>query len=163
MLQKPPQQKRRKITEYGYQLQEKQKAKQAYGLREKQFRSYFISAAKNRAETSKTFLQTLESRLDNVIFRAGLAISRSQARQLVSHRHFALNGKRVNIPSILVKPGDVIVPNTLKTVQFEAERGIAPWLDLNKKSLTITIERLPNAEELPLEFDTQKIVQYYSR
>lgn len=163
MLQKPPQQKRRKITEYGYQLQEKQKAKQAYGLREKQFRSYFISAAKNRAETSQTFLQTLESRLDNVIFRAGLAISRSQARQLVSHRHFALNGKRVNIPSILVKPGDVIVPNTLKTVQFEAERGIASWLVLNKKTLVITIERLPNAEELPLEFDTQKIVQYYSR
>lgn len=163
MLQKPPQQKRRKITEYGYQLQEKQKTKQAYGLREKQFRGYFTAAAKNRAETSQTFLQTLESRLDNVIFRAGLAISRSQARQLVSHRHFALNGKRVNIPSILVKPGDVIAPNTLKTVQFEAERGIASWLDLNKKTLVITIERLPNAEELPLEFDTQKIVQYYSR
>ena len=163
MLQKQQQQRRRKITEYGYQLQEKQKTKQAYGLREKQFRLYFESAAKNRSETGNTLLQTLESRLDNVIFRSGLAMSRPQARQLISHRHFALNGRRVSIPSILVKPGDVITPNTLKTVHFEAERGIAPWLDLNKKSLSITVERLPIAEELPLEFDTQKIVQFYSR
>ncbi|MCR4277495.1 MAG: 30S ribosomal protein S4 [Candidatus Berkelbacteria bacterium] len=163
MLQKQQQQRRRKITEYGYQLQEKQKAKQAYGLRERQFRLYYASAAKNRSETGNTLLQTLESRIDNVIFRSGLAISRPQARQLVSHRHFALNGKRVSIPSILVTPGDVITPNTAKTVHFEAERGIAPWLDLNKKSLTITVERLPSADELPLEFDTQKIVQFYSR
>lgn len=163
MLQKQTSQRRRKITEYGYQLQEKQKAKQAYGLRERQFRLYYASAAKDRSETGNTLLQTLESRIDNVIFRSGLAISRPQARQLVSHRHFALNGKRVSIPSILVKPGDVITPNTGKTVHFEAERGIAPWLDLNKKSLTITIERLPSADELPLEFDTQKIVQFYSR
>ena len=163
MIQKPPQQKRRKITEYGYQLQEKQKTKQAYGLRERQFRLYFALAAKNSSETGNAFLQTLESRLDNVVFRAGLAISRPQARQLISHRHFTLNGKRVNIPSILVKPGDVIVPNTPKTVQFSAERGVAPWLGLNKKSLIVTVERLPKTEELPLEFDTQKIVQFYSR
>ncbi|MDO8650147.1 MAG: 30S ribosomal protein S4 [Candidatus Berkelbacteria bacterium] len=163
MIQKQQQQRRRKITEYGYQLQEKQKAKQAYGLREKQFHLYFASAAKNRSETGNTLLQILESRIDNVIFRSGLAISRPQARQLISHRHFALNGKRVSIPSILVKPGDVITPNTPKTVHFEAERGIAAWLDLNKKSLSITVERLPSADELPLEFDTQKIVQFYSR
>ena len=163
MIQKQQQQRRRKITEYGYQLQEKQKAKQAYGLREKQFHLYFASAAKNRSETGNTLLQILESRIDNVIFRSGLAISRPQARQLISHRHFALNGKRVSIPSILVNPGDVITPNTQKTVHFEAERGIAAWLDLNKKSLSITVERLPSADELPLEFDTQKIVQFYSR
>ena len=163
MLQKQQQQRRRKITEYGYQLQEKQKTKQAYGMREKQFRLHFESAAKNKSETGNPLLQTLESRLDNVIFRSGLAMTRPQARQLISHRHFALNGKRVSIPSILVKPGDVITPNTLKTVHFEAERGIAPWMDLNKKSLSITIERLPTADELPLEFDTQKIVQFYSR
>lgn len=163
MIQKPPQQKRRKVTEYGLQLQEKQKTKQAYGLREKQFRLYFVSAAKNASETGQAFLQTLESRMDNVIFRAGLAISRPQARQLISHRHFLLNGHRVSIASILLKAGDVITPNKVKTVNLEAERGIAPWLDVNKKSLMVTVERLPNPEELPLEFDTQKIIQFYSR
>ncbi len=162
MLQKQ-QQRRRKVTEYGLQLEEKQKTKQAYGLRERQFRLYFSAAAKNQSETGQTLLQTLESRLDNVVFRSGLAISRPQARQLICHRHFALNGKRVSIPSILVKPGDIIEPNSLKTVHFEAERGIAPWLDLNKKALRITIDRLPSVAELPLEFDTQKIVQFYSR
>ncbi|MEK7535333.1 MAG: 30S ribosomal protein S4 [Patescibacteria group bacterium] len=163
MLQKPTSQRRRKLTEYGVQLQEKQKTKQAYGLRERQFRLYFQSAAKNRSETGNTLLQTLESRLDNVIFRSGLAISRPQARQLISHRHFSLNGRRVSIPSILVRPGDNIVPHSLKTVHFTPEHGVSPWLDLNKKTLKVTVERLPNNEELPLEFDTQKIVQFYSR
>jgi len=108
-------------------------------------------------------LQILESRLDNVLYRSGLAISRPQARQLISHRHFSVNGHRVNIPSILVRPGDIISPHNLKTIHFEPEHGIAPWLDLNKKSLTVTVDRLPSADELPLEFDTQKIVQFYSR
>lgn len=162
MLQKL-QQKRKKVTEYGLQLQEKQKTKLAYGLREKQFRLYFIQASKNRAETGQIFLRTLESRLDNVVFRAGLATSRSHARQLISHRHFALNGRRVNIPSIIVKASDVLKPHSTKKVNFEAERPVAPWLDLNKKTLVITVERLPRAQELPLEFDTQKIVQFYSR
>jgi len=163
MIQKQQQQRRRKVTEYGLQLQEKQKTKLAYGLREKQFHLYFISAAKDQSETGQTFLQTLESRIDNVVFRAGLAISRAHARQLISHRHFLLNGKRVSIASILTKPGDKIVPYNVKTINFEPERGTAPWLDLHKKSLAITVEHLPNPEELPLEFDTQKIIQFYSR
>lgn len=162
MLQKQ-QQRRRKVTEYGTQLQEKQKTKQAYGMREKQFRRYFVTAAKNRAETGQTLLQTLESRIDNVIFRAGLAISRKHARQLISHRHFSLNGKRVNIPSILVRPGDVIEPQTVNSIDFQTERGTTPWLKLNKKGLKISVDHLPTADELPLEFDTQKIVQFYSR
>lgn len=162
MLQKQ-QQRRKKITEYGAQLQEKQKAKHEYGLREKQFRRYFTIAAKDRAQTGETLLQILETRLDNVIFRAGLAITRAQARQLVSHRHFKLNGKRVTVASIQVKVGDVIEPNSLKTVNFQSEIANAKWLKLDKKTLTVTVERLPASEELPLEFDTQKIVQFYSR
>ena len=162
MIQKK-QQRQRKITEYGYQLQEKQKVKEAYGLREKQFRRYFTIAAKNRAQTGQTLLQTLESRLDNVVYRSGLAISRAQARQYISHRHFTLNGKRVSIASILVKAGDLIQPHNLKTVTFDAEHGVADWVKLNKKTLQVAVERLPNPEELPLEFDTQKIVQFYSR
>jgi len=162
MLQKRPT-RQKKVSEYGTQLQEKQKAKQAYGLREKQFRRYFTTAAKVRSQTGQTLLQLLESRLDNVIFRAGLAMTRPQARQLVTHRHFKLNGSRVNIPSLMVKPGDVIEPYTLNTVSHQTEIPCATWLDLDKKSLKVKVERLPNPEELPLEFDTQKIVQFYSR
>lgn len=163
MLQQKQQRRRKKVTEYGMQLQEKQKTKRAYGLREKQFRRYYLMAAKNRSETGQTLLQELESRLDNVIFRSGLAVSRSQARQLISHRHFKLNGKRVSIASILVRIGDSIEPHSIKSVKFTPERGVSPWLKLDKKSLRLTVERLPLKEELPLEFDTQKIVQFYSR
>lgn len=162
MIQKK-QQRQRKITEYGYQLQEKQKARIAYGLRERQFHLYYAMAAKNRAQTGEALLQILESRLDNVVFRSGLATTRAQARQLISHRHFKLNGKRVSIPSILVRPTDVIEPNSEKSLTFSNELGTAPWLELNKKTRRVTVEHLPQADELPLEFDTQKIVQFYSR
>ena len=161
--QKQQQQRRRKITEYGLQLQEKQKTKISYGLREKQFRLYFVQAAKDRAQTGQTLLQILESRLDNVVFRSGLAVSRAHARQLISHRHFTLNGQRVSIASILVKPGDSITPYDPKTVNLEEGREVAPWVELNKKTLRVEVDHLPNSDELPLEFDTQKIVQFYSR
>jgi len=162
MLQK--QNKRpRKITEYGYQLQEKQKAKAAYGIREKQFRNYYTVAAKDRAQTGNTLLQILELRLDNVIFRAGLAKTRSQARQLVSHRHFKLNGRRVSIASIQVSVNDIIEPNKTSTLEFNKELPCPKWLKVNPKLFKISVERVPNEDELPLEFDTQKIVQFYSR
>ena len=162
MLQKRPT-RQKKISEYGAQLQEKQKTKQAYGLREKQFRRYFAQAAKDRSLTGQNLLQALESRFDNVIFRAGLALTRPQARQLVSHRHFKLNGVRVNIPSLAIKPGDVIEPYDIKTITAQTEIPPAAWLDVNKKTLQVKVERVPGADELPLEFDTQKVVQFYSR
>lgn len=162
MLQK--QSKRpRKITEYGYQLIEKQKAKNTYGLREKQFRNYFTLATKDKEQTGNTLLQILESRIDNVIFRAGLAKTRSQARQLVSHRHFKLNGRRVSIASIQVSVNDVLEPHNTKTITQTKELPVPAWLKVDDKTLKVTVVRQPKEDELPIEFDTQKIVQFYSR
>lgn len=153
----------KKISEYGYQLQEKQKTKLVYGVREAQFRRYFEIAAKNRAQTGKTLLQLLERRLDNVVFRSGLALSRPHARQMVSHRHFTLNGRRVSAPSTSVSPGDVIAP--VKISGRELRQDITPsnWLSVDKKTLKIKVDRIPEDNDLPIEFDTQKIVEFYSR
>lgn len=162
----PPQRtqgRQRKITEYGAQLQEKQRLRNNYGLREKQFRRYFETAAKQRGQTGRVLLETLERRLDNVVFRAGLALSRAHARQLVGHKHFRLNGKRVNIPSIAVKVGDVIEPQKKELLQVRPETIELDWLDTNKKTLTITVKSLPAEAELPIEFDTQKVIEFYSR
>lgn len=158
-----PQKRQRKVTEYGTQLQEKQKTKQAYGLREKQFRRYFTQASKNRSQTGQTLLELLERRLDNVVFRAGLARSRAQARQYVLHRHFLLNSKRVNISSIIVNVGDIITPVKKEFHEIRQEVAPATWLIVNKKTLEIKVDHLPGSTELPVEFDTQKIVEFYSR
>lgn len=155
--------RQKKITEYGLQLIEKQKTKQSYGLREKQFRRYFQEAGKFRGQTGQMLLQLLERRLDNVIFRSGLAKTRAQARQLVSHRHFLLNGTRVSIPSHSVGVGDVVTPYKKNTVTYNAELVPITWIKTDKKELTATIERLPTADDLPIEFDTQKIIEFYSR
>lgn len=168
MVTNNPQQKQqrarqRKITEYGTQLQEKQKTRNAYGLREAQFRRYYNLAAKFRGQTGQMLLKNLESRLDNVLFRAGLAKTRAQARQLVSHRHFKLNGLRVSIPSIAVKVGDVIEPHKGGEIEFAPETTAADWLKVDKKTGKVTVTRLPEASDLPIEFDTQKIVEFYSR
>ncbi|MEX0594784.1 MAG: 30S ribosomal protein S4 [Patescibacteria group bacterium] len=162
---KGPQQKarQRKITEYGQQLIEKQKTKRAYGMREKQFRGYFAKAAKFRGTTGEVLLQTLERRLDNALFRSGFAKTRQQARQLVSHRHILLNGSRVSIPSILVKEKDVIEPYKNTTLEFHPETAEVDWLKVDKKSGKITVKRLPEGTDLPIEFDTQKIIEFYSR
>jgi len=153
----------KKVSEYGLQLREKQKAKQAYGLREAQFRRYFQVAAKNRAQTGPTLFQLLERRLDNVVFRAGLSLSRAHARQLVSHRHFLLNGKRVSLPSILVKTSDKIEPVTPKKFSLRSDATTAGWLKVDKKKLTVTVASLPESADLPAEYDSQKIVEFYSR
>lgn len=159
-MQRKPQ---KKITEYGQQLLEKQKTKRAYGLRETQFRKYFTQAAKFRGQTGVILLQTLERRLDNVLFRSGLAKTRSQARQMVNHRHLTLNRHRVSVPSQLVNPNDVIEFYKKGEIEFFPETAQADWLKVDKKTGKIIVERLPESTELPIEFDTQKIIEFYSR
>lgn len=153
----------KKLTEYGQQLVEKQKTKQAYGLRETQFRRYYNTAAKFRGKTGEMLLQTLERRLDNVLFRAGFAKTRAQARQLVNHRHIILNDVRVSIPSALVSVGDVMRPYKTTNLEFHPEAPEADWLKVDKKTGKIEVKRLPENTDLPIEFDTQKIVEFYSR
>lgn len=155
--------RQKKLTEYATQLIEKQKTRNEYGLREKQFRKYFNAASKIGGKTGSALLETLERRLDNVIYRSGMAKTRSQARQLISHRHFKVNGKRVNIASIMVKAGDIIEPNKITTVSYNPEVIETDWLKTDKKSGKVTVVRIPTDKELPIEFDTQKIVEFYSR
>lgn len=153
----------KKLTEYGLQLQEKQKVRRNYGLREAQFRRYFNQSAHFRGQTGEILLQKLETRLDNVLYRAGLTKTRPQARQLVNHRHFMVNGKRVGIPSLQIRPEDVIKPYKTTNVEPNPEAVIPSWLKVDKKTLSVTIKHLPTLDELPLEFDTQKIIEFYSR
>jgi len=155
--------RQKKITEYGSQLQEKQRLRNNYGLREKQFRRYFETAAKQRGQTGRVLLETLERRLDNVVFRAGLASSRAHARQLVSHKHFMVNGRRVNVPSIAVSVNDVIEPVKKENIQLRPETVELDWLDIDKKAMKVTVKSLPGEAELPIEFDTQKVIEFYSR
>lgn len=161
--QQTNQRRQRKITEYGSQLQEKQRLRNNYGLREKQFRRYFGLASKHRGQTGKALLETLERRLDNVVFRSGLAQSRAHSRQLISHRHFMLNGSRVSIPSIIVNTGDIIEPYKKDGIEIRPETIDLEWLAVDKKALKITVQSLPSEAELPIEFDTQKVIEFYSR
>ncbi|HUD20456.1 MAG TPA: 30S ribosomal protein S4 [Candidatus Saccharimonadales bacterium] len=153
----------KKVSEYGKQLQEKQKTRNSYGLREAQFKKYFDAAAKFRGQTGELLLQTLERRLDNVVFRAGFARTRAQARQLVSHRHVTLNGSRISIPSISVKVGDVIAFHKEHEVSIAPETPKVDWLKVEPKKGKITVGRIPTGIDLPVEFDTQKIVEFYSK
>ncbi|MBT6691497.1 30S ribosomal protein S4 [Candidatus Parcubacteria bacterium] len=160
-----------KVSEYGRQLKEKQKAKAIYGLLEKQFRLTFSKASKMTGEISSNLLLLLETRLDNVIFRSGLAPTRRLARQLVTHAHFTVDGVKTNIPSYRVKPGQVIKlkENKLKKAYWakilEKIEDIesAGWLTLDKKEMSITISSLPNKEELPQNIETHLIIDFYSR
>ena len=160
-----------KTSEYGRQLKEKQKAKAIYGILERQFKLVFKDAQKMAGDLGTNLLTVLESRLDNVIYRAGLAQTRRLARQLVTHGHFMVDGKKTNIPSYRVKPGQVIKvkENKLnkgywKTLQ-ENEKDIATagWLSLEKKDFTITVNSMPNEKELPQNIETHLIVDFYSR
>lgn len=155
--------RQKKITEYGSQLQEKQRLRNNYGLREKQFRRYFERAATFRGQTGRALLEQLERRLDNVLFRAGLATSRAHARQMVSHKRFTVNGKRVNIPSLAVQIGDVIAPVKKDGLELRREAGEYSWIDLNAKTFEAKITALPTESDLPIEFDTQKVIEFYSR
>lgn len=163
--------KRKKVSEYGLQLREKQKLKFIYGMLEKQFHHYFKLAEKMEGQAGTNLLSMLETRLDNVVFRMGLSMTRREARQLVVHGHFEVNGNRVDIPSYRIKPGDVISlkENSKKSVKFkeivEATNGrlVPTWLDMNKDALSAKVTRLPVKEDLDYEIEEHLIVELYSK
>jgi small subunit ribosomal protein S4 len=162
---------RKKSSEYGTQLREKQKAKRYYGLLEGQFYHYFELAEKMSGMTGENLLKVLESRLDNVVYRAGFAMSRPEARQLVSHAHFTVNGKKVNIPSYRVKAGDVvaIAEKSMSNEKFKAvleanaSRPALNWLSLDKAKGQVTIVNLPERSEIDLQVEEHLIVELYSK
>ncbi|PIU02133.1 30S ribosomal protein S4 [Candidatus Shapirobacteria bacterium CG09_land_8_20_14_0_10_49_15] len=160
--------RRRRPSDYGLQLREKQKVKRLYGVLERQFRRYFNQARKVKAMTGEVLLQLLETRLDNVTYRLGLAASRSISRQLVSHGFIQVNGKKVNIPSYQARPGDVIslVPaglnlSRVKESLADKDRKVSSWLQ--RKAVIGKILRLPKREEIEADIDENLIVEYYSR
>lgn len=164
-------QSRKKVSEYGIQLREKQKVRRIYGIAEKQFRSYFEKAERQNGVTGENLLRLLECRLDNTVFRLGMASSRVDARQLVRHGHFTVDGKKVNIPSFLVKPGQVIAVKeaSRKSPKFEAiaaaiaHRTAPQWLELDKENLVGKVVALPAREDVDLPINEQLIVELYSR
>ncbi|MEA1909416.1 MAG: 30S ribosomal protein S4 [Patescibacteria group bacterium] len=158
----------KKHTSFGLQLLEKQKARVFYHIGEKQMRLCYEEATRKQGSASDNLLQILESRIDNVIYRAGLADSHPQARQFISHRQFALNGKRVSIPSISVKPGDKIEfvgKPKLKDIVANYAEGNKPvsWLKVDAKTLTVEVATLPTREEIEVPFNEQFIIEFYSR
>ena len=162
---------KKKRGEYGLQLREKQTTKRYYGILEKQFKNYYEEAARKEGMTGENLLVLLERRLDNTIFRMGLAESHKEARQLVLHANFTLNGKKVNIPSILVKPGDVIAVKEaarengrIKELVEALESKVAPkWLEVNKTDLTAKVVAMPAREDIDFDFNEQLIVELYSK
>lgn len=158
-------------SDYARQLRAKQRARRVYGIMERQFRRYFSIAQRQRGVTGLNLLQTLELRMDNVVFRMGLAENRSQARQLVNHGHFTVNGRRADIPSMILKPGDTLnVSEASKNSTYFKELGdvaekrpIAVWLDRDLKSLSGRVLRLPERAEIDGSLNEQLIVEYYSR
>ena len=169
---KPKANVRRKQSEYATQLQEKQKVKFVYGILEKQFHSYYEKAMRMPGETGENLLVLVERRLDNVVYRLGFAMTRRQARQLVNHGHFTVNGRKVNIPSYLVKVGDVIEVressrSSVKFKRFVGEDAIIvnvpQWLEKEKNSLKGTITKLPAREDIDLPIEEHLIVELYSK
>ena len=162
---------RREFSEYGNQLREKQKVKRIYGVLERQFRTYFKKAERRRGITGENLLIFLERRLDNVIYRLGFTSSRNEARQLARHSHFLVNGKKVSIPSYLIKPGDVIqlrdeskkVSRISEALESVARRGIPQWLELDKTNLRGTVKSFPSREDLTMPIQEQLIVELYSK
>lgn len=162
--------RRRKISEYGVQLKEKQKAKYTYGVLERQFRKLFEKAHRSKGITGEVLLKLLESRLDNVVFRLGIAPSRSAARQLVSHKHIVVNGSVCNIPSYSVRPGDVIgVREKSKSLEVITESLASKryvksaWLEWDDASLTGKFLNVPERDEIPENIKEQLIVELYSK
>lgn len=166
-------QMRNKPSQYSLQLREKQKVKRLYGLLERQFRNLMSEAQRSKGQSGELLLQLLELRLDNVVYRSGLAMSRRASRQLVTHGHFMLNGRRVDIPSIRVKVGDVITArdHSKNTEYFKRIDDVSPaspndipgWVKVNRKKLEITVGALPTREDAELDIKEQLIVEYYSR
>jgi len=164
-------QDRKKTSDYGLQLREKQKVKKLYGLLEGQFRNTFKEADRQKGVTGENLLSLLERRLDNAVYRLGFANSRNEARQLVRHNHFLVNQTKVNIPSYLVKPGDVIglrekskkIVRILEALEGVARRGIPQWLELDKEQMKGTVKALPTREEITLPIQEKLIVELYSK
>ncbi|MGL5440273.1 MAG: 30S ribosomal protein S4 [Filifactoraceae bacterium] len=163
-------QSRKKVSDYGVQLREKQKVKRIYGVLETQFRNAFEKAEHMKGKTGENLLSLMERRLDNVVFRMGLAASRKEARQLVGHAHFRLNGKKVDIPSLLVNVGDVIeVKETsrssakFKNLQDNSSRVAPKWLDADLTNMKATVVALPAREDIDLEIAEHLIVELYSK
>jgi len=161
----------RKISGYGIQLREKQKVKRMYGLSEKQFHLFFEKADRKKGITGTNLLVFLERRLDNVVYRLGFVNSRAQGRQLVRHQHFSVNGKKVNIPSYLIKIGDVVEirekSRKVKTIEDSLDavvrRGVPQWLELEKKDLKGIVKGFPIREDLTMPIQEQLIVELYSK
>ena len=166
-----PQRSHKKMSEYGLQLREKQKAKFIYGVLEKQFRIYYQKASRQKGATGENLLILLERRLDNVVFRLGLASSRNDARQLVRHGHFTVDGHKVDIPSFLVKPGQVIEikEKSRKSPKFEAleanivHRSAPKWLEMDRENMVGKVIAMPSREDIELPINEQLIVELYSR
>jgi small subunit ribosomal protein S4 len=165
------QRRRGKMSDYSTQLREKQKVKRIYGLLEKQFRIYYGNADRAKGVTGSTLLTSLEQRLDNLVYRLGFSVSRNQARQLVRHGHILVNGRKVNIPSFLVKTGDVIevreksrkVATILESLETVERRGVPQWLDLEKDNFKCTVRALPTREDITMPIQEQLIVELYSK
>lgn len=164
-------QARVKFSEYGLRLREKQKVRRIYGILERQFRKYFHQADRTKGVTGENLLSLLERRLDNVVFRLGFAATRAEARQLVLHCHVLVNRKRVNVPSYVVKVGDVVsireksreIPRIKESVSGVERRGPITWLDLDKANFSGTVKTLPLREEVTLDIRENYIVEFYSR
>ncbi len=163
--------KRSKLSEYGIQLREKQKVKRIYGVLEKQFKNYYEKASRQKGVTGENLLKILESRLDNVVYRLGFAPSRKAARQLVLHKHFMVNGRVVNIPSYLLRPGDVVsvrekskklavIHESLRRVKDE---NLVSWLRLDKAKLQGEFMDVPNRQDIPIDVQESLIVELYSK
>jgi small subunit ribosomal protein S4 len=160
-----------RLSDYGKQLREKQKVRRTYGMLERQFRRYFDIAARRPGKTSDNMLQLLEMRLDNVVYRMGFGDSRAQARQLVNHGHFQVNGRKTDIASAILKPGDEVSvrPASRNTEYFKtralllSQKGVPAWLRLDPATLTGRVLALPTRQELELPFDEALVVEYYQR
>ena len=161
----------KKQREYGMQLREKQTAKRYYGVLEKQFKNYFVEADRQEGMTGENLLKLIERRLDNVVYRMGMASSRKEARQLVLHEHFELNGKKVNIPSYEVRKGDVIAlkETSRKSDKFKVlienitARTVPSWMTVDKENIVATIVELPKREDVDFPFEEHLIVELYSK
>ena len=164
-------QERSKFSEYGVQLREKQKVKRIYGVLEKPFRNYFFAADKKKGVTGENLLQSLELRFDNVIYRMGLAPSRNAARQLVRHKHFTVNGKKMDVPSYILRQGDIITPNPIKgkkkpvneAIENIKNKTLPEWLAFDTDSKQGIIQAMPTREDVKLPIEEQLIVELYSR
>jgi len=162
---------RKKVSDYGVQLRSKQTCRRYYGVLESQMEKYYDMAERAAGMTGENLLRILESRLDNVVYRIGFAASRAEARQLVRHNHFTLNGHKANIPSILLKAGDVVaVAEKSKTsdkiksvIDANSSRPVPKWLDVNADKMDARIVELPNREDIDLDVEEHYIVEYYSR